>query len=89
MGRCRHRVYLTIVILHKTPEGFAYNFASLLGARNCLVCHVPNVQQHGRSQVTAFQQVQVDVHVVRSLAASLGLMSRDGGVNVYNTNQVK
>lgn len=39
-----------------------------------LLRHVGHLQQHGAREVAALQQVEVDVHVVRSLPSPLGLL---------------
>lgn len=63
--------HLAVEDVHVPPEVLGHDPPAELRR---LLRHVGHLQQHGAREVAAFQQVEVDVHVVRSLPSPLRLL---------------
>lgn len=63
--------YLTVEDVHVTAEVLRDNSSAKLSR---LLSHVRNLHQHGTREVTALQQIKIDVHMVRCLPSSLGFL---------------
>lgn len=65
------KLYLTVEDVDVAAKVLGHDPPAQLGR---LLRHVGHLQEHGAREVAALEEVEVDVHVVRSLPSALGLL---------------